>query len=97
VAQWKRSTATRVVPAVTSIPIKILAVSGSLQARSSNSALVRLAGTLANGQATVDVFDELAALPYFNPELDVEPAPPAVASLRARIGAADGVLIASPE
>jgi NAD(P)H-dependent FMN reductase len=78
-------------------PTKILAISGSLQARSSNSALIRLAHGLENKHLTVDVFDALDSLPYFNPDLDVEPTPAAVADLRARVGAADAVLIASPE
>ena len=72
---------------------RILAISGSLQSRSSNTALVQLASSLAE----VDIFDALQELPYFNPELDVDPAPLPVADLRARVGAADAVLIASPE
>jgi NAD(P)H-dependent FMN reductase len=45
----------------------------------------------------VDVFAGLDTLPFFNPELDVEPAPSAVRRLRDGLAAADGVLIASPE
>ena len=71
----------------------LLAISGSLQAQSSNTALVHLARALGN----VDIFDGLADLPYFNPDLDVEPPPAAVAELRKRLQAADGLLIASPE
>jgi NAD(P)H-dependent FMN reductase len=75
----------------------ILAISGSLQSRSSNSALITLAGELADECTRVEVFDTLDRLPYFNPEQDLEPAPASVADLRARVGAADAVLIASPE
>jgi chromate reductase, NAD(P)H dehydrogenase (quinone) len=75
----------------------VLALSGSLQTRSSNTALVRLASRLAEAPVEVDIFDALEDLPYFNPELDVEPAPRAVADLRARVAAAEAVLIASPE
>ena len=82
---------------VHSASTRILAVSGSLQARSSNTALIRLAASLADERTLVDIFDTLEQLPYFNPELDVEPAPGAVADLRSRVGAADAVLIASPE
>jgi NAD(P)H-dependent FMN reductase len=78
-------------------PAKILAISGSLQARSSNSALVRLAQRIANDQVSVDVFDALESLPYFNPDLDVEPPPAGVADLRTRVAASDAVLIATPE
>ena len=76
---------------------RILGISGSLQSRSSNTAIVRLASSLADQCSYVDVFDTLQLLPYFNPDLDVEPAPGAVADLRARARAADAVLIASPE
>src|SRR6202022_4119133 len=67
------------------------------QSGSANSALVRLACSLSDRNVTVDVVDSLALLPYFNPEIDVEPAPPAVAELRAAIQRADGLLIATPE
>jgi NAD(P)H-dependent FMN reductase len=43
------------------------------------------------------IYEGLALLPHFNPDLDVEPAPGAVADLRARVGEADALLIASPE
>ena len=75
----------------------VLAISGSLQSRSTNTGLVQLAARLAHGSTRVDVFDQLDTLPYFNPELDTLPAPAAVADLRARLGQADGLLIASPE
>jgi NAD(P)H-dependent FMN reductase len=75
----------------------VLAISGSLQSRSSNTALIRLASQLTDERVQVQVLDVLPDLPYFNPELDVEPLPPRVTELRARVGAADGVLIASPE
>ena len=39
----------------------------------------------------------LGALPHFNPDLDVDPLPPAVVDLRAQIGWADGVIVSSPE
>jgi len=47
----------------------------------------------------VKIFDGLAALPHFNPDLDFEGAvlPGPVQKLRAEIGAADALLICSPE
>ncbi len=77
--------------------MQILAVSGSLQARSTNTALVRLAASLASADLAVEVFDGLDRLPFFNPELDVDPPPAGVTRLRNQVAAADGVLIASPE
>jgi chromate reductase len=78
--------------------MRILAVSGSLQARSSNSALLRTAHRVA--PAGVDVVDSLSVgdVPPFNPDVEKEgPAPAAVVEWRAQVAAADGVLIASPE
>jgi NAD(P)H-dependent FMN reductase len=76
---------------------RILAISGSLQARSSNTSLVRLARRLSDDRMSIDVFDALAGLPYFNPDLDTDPPPVPVADFRARVDKADAVLIASPE
>jgi len=75
----------------------VLAISGSLQSGSSNSALVRVASELSDRHVSVDVFDALAQLPYFNPDLDVDPPPETVAQLRAAVGRADALLIATPE
>ncbi len=56
-----------------------------------------MASQLADERVRVQLLDVLPGLPYFNPELDVDPAPASVAELRTGVGAADGVLIASPE
>jgi chromate reductase len=76
---------------------KLLAISGSLRAVSSNTSLLRAAQMLARPPLSVDLYDGLGQLPHFNPDLDVEPLPAAVVDLRARIKAADGLLISSPE
>ena len=80
-------------------PIDILAISGSLRAASSNTAVLGALAALAPAGVTISIYDQLAGLPYFNPDLDHETArPPAsVQELRARIGRADGLLISSPE
>jgi NAD(P)H-dependent FMN reductase len=79
---------------------KILAISGSLRARSSNAALLRAAATLGSDDLAFTFCDEhLGALPLFNPDLDAEGAvaPPAVEEFRALLRAAEGVLICCPE
>jgi NAD(P)H-dependent FMN reductase len=77
----------------------LLALTGSLRARSINTELLRAAALLAPDGTTVTFSDLLAALPPFNPDLDDEgllpPAP--VAQLRAQISVADGLLISCPE
>ncbi len=85
-------------PAVgTSTSVKILALSGSLRSTSSNAAIVRAAAALAPPGVVVEAFDGIAALPHFSPDLDVEPWPAPVLALRAAIGRADALLIATPE
>lgn len=80
-------------------PVRILAVSGSLQDRSSNAALLRTAHRVA--PAGVEVTDSLSVgqIPPFNPDLerDGRTAPEPVVRWRAQVAAADGLLIASPE
>ena len=78
-------------------PLRLLAISGSLRALSSNTALLRVAAEVAPSDVTISMYDGLAALPHFNPDDDGDPPPPTVADLRERVGAADGLLICSPE
>jgi NAD(P)H-dependent FMN reductase len=79
--------------------VRVLAVSGSLQARSSNRALLRTAHTVA--PAGVEVVDALSVgdVPPFNPDIERDggPAPASVVEWRAQVGSADAVLFASPE
>ncbi len=77
--------------------IRILAVSGSLRAASSNTQLLQAAMRLAPANIEVRLYDGLSRLPHFNPDLDGEAAPPEVLDLRRRIAEAHGVLICSPE
>lgn len=77
--------------------MRILAISGSLRAGSYNAALARAASELAPDGVEVDVFDGLGDLPPYDEDLDGEAAPPAVRELRARIAAADALLVVTPE
>ena len=78
---------------------RILAISGSLRAHSSNTEVLRACGLLAPANISVRIFEGLARLAHFNPDLDVEGAiaPEPVAHLRAEIRSADALLISSPE
>ena len=80
-------------------PFRILAISGSLRARSSNTELLKAAALLAGPNAAVDQYDGLGSLPHFNPDLDLEGAvlPAEVQRLRTAIATADALLISSPE
>ncbi|MFE5602441.1 NADPH-dependent FMN reductase [Streptomyces coelicoflavus] len=77
--------------------LKILAVSGSLRTASFNSALVRAAQKHAPGGMTVEVYDGLRDIPPYDSDVDNDTPPAAVVGLRHRIGAADGLFIATPE
>ena len=78
---------------------RILAISGSLRGRSSNSELLRAVSLVAKQFADVVIYDGIQDLPHFNPDLDEQGAvlPYSVQKFRTAIGAADAVLISSPE
>jgi NAD(P)H-dependent FMN reductase len=76
--------------------IRILAISGSLRALSSNTALLRAAAALAPAEVAIEIYGGLGDLPHFNPDLETNE-PPAVTDLRERVRRADGLLISSPE
>jgi chromate reductase, NAD(P)H dehydrogenase (quinone) len=77
--------------------MQILAICGSLRARSSNRAALEAAKRLAPPAMTITLFEDLAALPYFNPDLEAEAPPAPVLAWREAIGQADALLICSPE
>ena len=77
--------------------MKILAISGSLRHSSSNTQLLQALALLAPAGTTITLFTELAQFPHFNPDLDQEPAPHAVAAFRNQLGWADAVVISTPE
>jgi len=77
----------------------ILAISGSLRVRSTNTEVLRALQRLAPGSVEVVLYSGLGGLPHFNPDLDREgmEVPPAVRAFRDLIGVAVGILICSPE
>jgi chromate reductase len=78
--------------------MRILTIAGSLRRDSHTARLLRAAAAQFPPGTEVDVLepDVLRALPAFDEDLE-QPVPPAVALLRARVTAADGVLVATPE
>jgi chromate reductase, NAD(P)H dehydrogenase (quinone) len=77
--------------------VNLLGISGSLQARSSNRALLDAARDIGRGDVSVRVYGGVDGLPHFNPDLDGDRTPPSVIEFRELVGEADGVLIATPE
>lgn len=80
--------------------MRILAISGSLRAVSSNSAALCALQLLAPPGVEVLSYQGLDTLPHFNPDLDGEQAPArpaAVLDLRRQVGDCDAIFISSPE
>ncbi|MGH9129190.1 MAG: NADPH-dependent FMN reductase [Acidimicrobiales bacterium] len=76
---------------------RVLAVSGSLRARSTNMAVLRTARQVAPESVQVIVYEGLGGLPQFNPDDDTDPLPSPVAELRRQLHAAEAVLFSTPE
>ena len=77
--------------------MKILAVSGSLRSGSWNTMLLENAAELLPADAKLELFEGLRAVPPYDEEDDVQPAPPAGARFRDAIAGADALLFATPE
>jgi NAD(P)H-dependent FMN reductase len=81
--------------------VRILAISGSLRASSSNTLLLKAAASLAPHGVAVVMYHGLGDLPHFNPDLDKaldDPDLPAqVRDLRTQVAGADALLISTPE
>jgi len=79
--------------------MKILAISGSLRAKSYNSSIIK---SLKNIDTNIDIYDDLARLPFFNPDIDnhtlkVDNSPLSVQELRKTIASSDAIIISTPE
>ena len=77
--------------------MKVLGISGSLRRGSHNTDLLRAAGELFGAGVDFELWDGLKAIPPYDEDDDVEPAPAPVAALRAAVAGADAVLFATPE
>ena len=79
--------------------LRVLAISGSLRRASTNIAALEALAKLAPDGMRVLVYRDLAALPPFSPDDDVEdrPKPAPVEALRELVGASDAIVIAAPE
>ncbi|TGS12465.1 NAD(P)H-dependent oxidoreductase [Mesorhizobium sp. M2E.F.Ca.ET.209.01.1.1] len=77
--------------------IEIIAISGSLRAASTNSALLAALAANAPDDCRVQVYDGLGRLPIFNPDDEGERTPPEAAGLIEMITRADGVIVSCPE
>jgi chromate reductase, NAD(P)H dehydrogenase (quinone) len=77
--------------------VKILAISGSLRDRSSNTKLLILIAQFSPDIIDLLPSETIANLPQFNPDLDVDPAIESVQFWREQLRHADGVIFCTPE
>ncbi|RUZ85285.1 NADPH-dependent FMN reductase, partial [Mesorhizobium sp. M7A.F.Ca.US.006.01.2.1] len=77
--------------------LNILAISGSLRAASTNSALIAALARNALPGCRVSVYDGLGCLPIFNPDDEGERTPLEASELIDAVSRADGVIVSCPE
>lgn len=75
---------------------KIVAIAGSIRKGSFNTAILQTLAAAVADRADVEIVS-LNDIPLYDQDLDTVTPPASVATLRAKIGAADGVVILSPE
>ncbi len=77
--------------------MKLLAISGSARRASTNTAMLRAVAAAAPQGIEISVFDGIAQLPVFSPDLEVGPPPPGVQAFMEAIAQSDGLILSSPE
>ena len=75
--------------------VHILGFAGSLRKQSYNRAILAAALDMVPDDASLEIFD-LEGIPPFSQDLEIQP-PDKVKEFKARIRAADAILIATPE
>jgi NAD(P)H-dependent FMN reductase len=76
---------------------KIFALSGSTRSQSTNIKLLKYIADLTSAIYDITLFEGLAEIPHFNPDLDTDNPPKQVVAFRNHIAEADGVIICTPE
>lgn len=77
--------------------MKILAISGSARAASTNTSMLRALSAVAGANAQILVFDRIGDLPVFSPDMEAMALPDPVQNFADLIRDSDGIIIASPE
>lgn len=76
---------------------KIIAISGSTRASSTNLNLIKAIANLSTDLFEITVFEGLTEIPHFNPDFDTENPPQKVTDFRNILSAHEGILICTPE
>ena len=77
--------------------MRVLAISGSLRARSTNTSLLRALTLLSPPRLEIALYEELDQIPPFNPDLEAEGNSGPVARFRTALRKSGAVLISTPE
>jgi len=77
--------------------MKLLAISGSIRKDSYNLALLCAMKEQCPKGSSVSVYDQLKAIPTFDPDIDEKDTPDSVRSLISMMRESDGVIISTPE
>jgi NAD(P)H-dependent FMN reductase len=77
--------------------VKVLVLVGSLRAASLNRQLADVAGESAPAGVSLQLFDRLGELPFYNEDVDGERAPEVVQALRLAAAESDAALVVTPE
>ncbi len=80
----------------TAQPVRLLGITGSLRAKSFNTAALRTFAALLPAGVALEIAD-LADIPFYNADVEQGGLPEAVKALRSRVTAADGLVFAVPE
>lgn len=77
--------------------MKFLAISGSLRAQSTNRSLLLALQQHAPADLEFEIYPDLSALPFFNPDHDTETPPESVRQFRHALKLAQVIVISTPE
>ncbi len=75
----------------------ILAIIGSASSNSANHKLVEKIANLTKEDFNLTIFNDLKALPHFDPQLSTDNPPKPIIEFRKNIEQADGIIICTPE
>lgn len=78
-------------------PLRVVGIAGSLREGSYNHLLLENVARLSPDEIAVEIYPGIGDFPLFNEDIAREGDPPAVAELRAKVRAADALIIATPE
>lgn len=77
--------------------MNLLAIPGSIRTGSYSLALLRAMSNLAEEGMTINIYEGLADIPVFNPDIDDSQLPEVVSQLMTDIRNSDGMIVCTPE